>query len=354
MAQDFYRVLELDRKADDKAIKAAFRRLARKYHPDLNPNDKAAEAKFKEINNAHEVLSDPEKRKLYDQYGDNWDKVQAGGGDFGDGMNFGGGGLEDIFGAMFQNFGSTREAGRRQASVPPRDVVQPVDMTLEELDKGTKRTLTYQVDDACKSCSGTGQVRMRAAHDCPGCRGTGRVSGGLFGGAATCPECDGTGKTNFEKCPSCRGTAVSKTTKKVEVTIPAGISDGKKLRVPGRGGVGTTGKAGDLYVVIRELPHNQFKRVGEDLQTEVEVPFTTAALGGEISVPTLRGKVSMRIPELSQSGQTFRLAEQGMAKLKGGRSNLMVKIKLAMPKTLTAEQRELLRKLAALEVEHAR
>lgn len=350
MAQDFYRILEVDRKADDKAIKASFRRLARKFHPDLNPGDKAAETKFKEINNAYEVLSDPEKRKMYDQYGENWENVRSGG----EGYAYGGGGIEDIFGQMFENFGSTRNAQPRTQKIAPRDVVQQVEFTLEELDAGTKRTLTYQVEDACKSCNGTGQVRLRSTQECSQCRGSGMVSGGFFGGSSPCPGCEGTGKSAFEQCPSCRGTAVTRTTKKVEVTIPAGIPDGKKLRVPGRGGVGTNGKAGDLYVVVREIAHKQFRRSGEDLVTEVDVPFTTAALGGEIHVPTLRNSVSMRIPGLTQGGQTFRLAEQGMAKLKGGRSNLMVKVRIQMPTSLTDEQRELLQKLARIEVQHAR
>lgn len=350
MSKDYYKILEVDRNADEKAIKSAFRRLARKYHPDLNPGDKAAEARFKEINEANEVLSDPEKRKLFDQYGSNWEQAQHMGGD--PGAWGGGGGFEDIFSHLFQNFGST-SAPPQRTTVQPRDVTLTLDLTLEDLDKGTKRTVSYQVADACKSCDGRGKVKLRTQRDCPDCRGSGRTAGGLFGGQMACPSCQGTGKTNEDTCPSCRGSATVPTNKKVEVTIPAGITDGKKLRVPGRGGLGTNGRAGDLYIVIHELIHDQFRRVGEDLQTEVEIPFTLAALGGEIQVPTLRGSVKMRIPELTQSGQTFRLSEQGMQRLKGGRSNLMVRVKIMMPKSLTAEQRKLLQSFAATEVHHA-
>ncbi|MCE9559456.1 MAG: J domain-containing protein, partial [Armatimonadetes bacterium] len=329
MSKDYYKILELDKKVDDKAIKTSFRRLARKFHPDLNPNDKTAEARFKEINEAYEVLGDAEKRKLYDSYGSNWENAQR----MGD-QDFGGGGvggpdIGDMFSHIFHNFGGggpgVSQQPQRKPQVPPRDVEKVVEITLNEIDTGTKRTLTYQVPDVCKSCDGSGQVRVRTGRTCPTCRGQGQVRS-MLGFAQICDECGGSGQLNTENCPSCAGTGALPTTKKVEVTIPAGISNGKKLRVPGRGGLGSNGRAGDLYVIIKELPHPQFVRDGESLVTEIAVPYSTAVLGGEIRVPTLTGAITMTLKPLSQPGQKFRLGAQGIHKMKGGKGDLMVKI----------------------------
>ena len=311
MAKDYYQILGVTRGADEKEIKAAYRKLARKYHPDVNPNDKTAEAKFKEMSNAYEVIGDPEKRKLYDQYGSNWEHAQnhpgdmhgGGAADFGD-FNFGGGGAaESIFEHLFG--GGIKMGGGRGGmnfqdmdSMQPRDLEKVVEVSLEEIDSGTKRVLTYQTMDAHR------------IHD----------------GVSTVP-----------------------TTKKVEVKIPAGISDGKKLRVPGKGHAGHNGKAGDLYVVIKWATHPQFKPIGENLEVEVPVPYTTAALGGEIRVPTLRSAVTMKIPEGTQSGQTFRLGGQGIMKLNSSRGDLMAKIKITVPKRSTEREKQLLRELAELE-----
>ncbi|MFQ3588575.1 MAG: DnaJ C-terminal domain-containing protein [Fimbriimonadaceae bacterium] len=318
MAKDYYDLLGVSRTADEKEIKTAYRRLARKYHPDVNPNDKTAEAKFKEISEAYEVLSNPDKRRLYDQFGANYEAATrfggAGGSNGGYTNPFGGGpvgaeGFESIFEHLFGGFGrrggvagggfgvdtDPEEARLSQ----PRDVEKVIEIPLEEVDSGGRRTLTYQTMDA---------VRTRD------------------GSITTVP-----------------------TTRKVEVTIPAGITEGKKLRVPGKGAAGLRGRAGDLYVTIRWAPHPHFKPAGENLEVEVPVPFTTAALGGEVRVPTLRGSVTMKIPAGTQSGQTFRLAGQGIAKLSGSRSDLMVKVKITVPKTLTAEQRQLLAKFVETE-----
>ncbi len=327
MRKDYYQTLGVTKGADDKEIKAAYRKLARKYHPDVNPNKAEAEAKFKEISEAYTVLSDPEKRKMYDRFGSDWEAAHSGGGGYAGGPQPGGGGFdfgdagtgfESIFQQFFQGFGGeTPFGGMRQRGVPPRDVERQIDLTLEEIDSGTRRTLTFQADDACSQCNGTGQVRLANQQ-----------------GPAV--------------CPTCRGGATVPSPRRVEVKIPAGISDGKKLRVPGRGAKGANGKAGDLFVVVHEVPHPTFKRKGEDLEVEVAVPYTVAALGGEISVPTLRSKVSMRIPEGSQSGQVFRLASQGISKLSGGRGNLMARLKIMVPKKLTDRERKLLRELASL------
>lgn len=314
MAKDYYQILGVARGADEKEIKTAYRRLARKYHPDVNPNDKSAEAKFKEISEAHDVLGDPEKRKLYDQYGEHWEQ----GGHFQGGADpdfqyhvggAGSSGFESFFSQFFGGggFEETSHGRPRQGpgirfedfeSAQPRDVEKAIELPLEEIDTGTKRTLTYQTMDAQRTREGISTVP---------------------------------------------------TTKKVQVTIPPGIADGKKLRVPGKGAAGVNGKSGDLYLTIRWAPHSEFKPNGENLEVEVPVSFTIAALGGEISVPTLRSKLTMKIPEGTQSGQTFRLKGQGIARQGGARGDLMARVKITVPKRLTEEQRRLLQELATQE-----
>jgi len=306
MAKDYYKLLGVSKGADEKEIKATYRRLARKYHPDVNPNDKAAEAKFKEISEAYEVLGDADKRKLYDQYGDNWENASHFAGAGGDvDFNFGGGGgggFETIFEQFFRGgagqgggFGGFQDLDIAQ----PKDIEKAIEVSLEDIDSGCKRTLTYQTIDATRTINGVAQVP---------------------------------------------------TTKKVEITIPAGISDGKKLRVPGKGQAGVNGKAGDLYVIVKWAQHPQFIAKGDNLEVEVPVPFTDAALGGEVKIPTLRGKVSMKIPEGTQSGQTFRLAGQGVTKLNGGKSDLMARVKITVPKIASDAQKNLLKQLKELEV----
>lgn len=298
---DYYQILGVPRGAEEKDIKSAYRKLARKYHPDVNPGDKSAEARFKEASEAYEVLSDPEKKALYDQYGSNWEAVRnnPGAADFGGG-DFGGmGGFGSIFEQFFGGQGGSGgfrtqdfEAGQ------PRDVEREVEISLEDIDSGTSRTLTYQTMDA---------QRTR-------------------GDIATVP-----------------------TTKKVEVKIPAGIPDGKKLRVPSKGHAGVNGRAGDLYVVIRWARNDKFRMVGEHLESDVPVSYTIAALGGEIKIPTLRGVVSMKIPAGTQSGQAFRLSGQGISRMSGGRTDLMARIKVTVPKLLSEHERALLTELQTLE-----
>jgi chaperone protein DnaJ len=361
MAKDYYQTLGVSKGAEAKEIKSAYRKLARKFHPDVNPNDKTAEAKFKEVSEAYEVLSDTEKRKLYDTYGSNWEHAQnftggggGGAGDFQFRTNGGGAGFETIFEQIFTNMGHNQggvdmsDYGMHHQGIPPRDLEKPIELTLEEIDSGTKRSLTYQAMDACKTCDGFGSVQLRAPRTCSVCGGSGRTKG-MLGMAQVCQNCGGTGQSTMEACPTCKGTGTIPTTKKVEVKIPAGISEGKKLRVPGKGVVGSGGKAGDLYVIVRELPHAMFRRVGDNLEVDAEVPFTTAALGGEIRIHTLRGNVTMKIPEGSQSGQTFRLGGQGITKLGGKRGDLMAKLKITVPKKVSAEQRKLLEELAGLD-----
>jgi len=323
MAVDYYGTLGVSKRADEKEIKSAYRRLARKYHPDVNPNDPKSEARFKEVSQAYDVLKDPEKRKKYDQFGTNWDQMRGAGENFGDFQTHfgggGGGGFDTIFEQFFSNFGGEGPAGRiRMQSVGPSNVEKAIDVTLEEIDTGTKRTLTYSVNDACNQCRGTGAVRLdhgRARSTCPNCRGAGTVA----------------------------------STRKVEVKIPAGITDRKKLRVPGRGAKGANGKAGDLYVIVRESKHKKFQRIGEDTEVVVDVPYLTAVLGGKVTVETIRGSVSMKVPSGTQSGQVFRLSDQGIAKLGGGRGNLRARTKITVPKRLSKDERKMLEKIRTLQ-----
>jgi DnaJ-class molecular chaperone len=306
---DYYKILGVPRGADEKEIKSAYRKLARKYHPDVNPGDKSAENRFKEVSEANEVLSDPEKRKFYDQFGDNWEAAQNGhfnpgnpfqGNEAGDFQNINFGGMGG-FGTIFEQFFGGGQAGFRGHDFEagrPKDVEREIELSLEDIDKGTTRTLTYQTMDAQR----------------------------LKGEISTIP-----------------------TTKKVEVKIPPGIGDGKKLRVANKGHAGVNGRAGDLFVTVRWAKHDKIKVVGEHLEIDVPVSFVTAALGGEVKVPTLRNPITVKVPAGIQSGQTLRLAGQGISKLEGGRCDLMARIKITVPKHLTDAQKNLLEQFSKLE-----
>ncbi len=321
MAKDYYKILGVSKKADEKEIKTAYRSLARKYHPDVNPGNPEAEAKFKEISEAYAVLSDDEKRKMYDAYGSNCESVRgASGGHAGDvNFDFGqGSGFGDIFDQFFSGFGGGQGPFTNfRTQIPPTDMEYTVEVTLEEVDQGAKRSFTYQVEDVCDQCHGAGQVQL------------------IGGGAGFCPGCGGKGTIAVQR--------------RAEVKIPAGIREGKKLRVPGRGAKGSNGKTGDLYVLIKEKPHAQFKRIGDDLEVMVDVPYTTAALGGEVRVPSLRTTGKITIPESTQSGQKFRLKGRGLTKFSGGRGDLFARVRITVPKEIDDKQRKLLRELAALQ-----
>lgn len=321
--KDFYAVLGVPRTASEKEIRQAYRRLARQYHPDVNPGDKAAEARFKEINAAYEVLSDPEKRRKYDRYGDQWqyaDQIEEmqrrhGGARvfrFGDGqgVQFDIGDLGDLggLGNIFESFfGGGRRGPRRGASIEQR-----VEITLEEAFRGTTRTLQLALEEQCPTCGGHGEIA-----------------------GATCHVCQGQG-------------AVLKP-RRIEVKIPAGVETGSRVRVAGEGQPGIAGgPRGDLYLTVQVRPHERFERKGADLYTEVEVPLTDAVLGAEAEVPTLTGKVALKVPPLTQNGKVFRLAHLGMPRLHGGdRGHLYVRLKVRLPEKISEKERRLFEQLRA-------
>lgn len=341
---DYYEVLGISRDADDKAIKQAYRKLARKYHPDVNPNNKQAEEKFKQVSEAYEVLSDPEKRKLYDRWGSNWENASKVGENFSnvrDGFRFdfnAPGGFESVFETFFG--GGVGE----QLRVVPHDIEQSIELTLDEIDRGTTRSFTFMVDDPCKTCEGRGHVKSSSRKACQNCGGSGQVRG-FLGISQACPVCGGQGSSEYVTCPTCSGRGTLPTTRRVEVKIPAGIKNGARLRVAGQGAGGSNGRRGDLYVVIKERAHPIFKRKGDNLETEIEIDYLTATLGGSVKVKTLRGSVDMKVPPGTQSGQSFRLTGQGLSKMGGGRGNLVVKAKITVPKTLSSEEKSLLEKI---------
>ena len=333
--KDYYRILGVDRNADDKTIKSAYRKLARKYHPDVN---KGKDDRFKEISEAYEVLSDPEKRRRYDTLGPDWQRYaqqgapggQPGGGfhvEYGDAGDFSdffrtifgdmggrasgrGGGFEDILGDAFQRGGAR---GRRRG----QDVQANVDISLEEAFGGTRKTFALELEEPCGTCQGSGNV----------------------GG---------------KPCTTCHGTGWQRGRREVDVRIPAGVRTGQKVRVSGEGGGGSAGR-GDLYLVVSVAPHPQFERKGDDLTLSLPITAPEAALGATIEVPTLRGKVSMKVPPSTSSGRTFRLRGYGMPRLKGGGAgDQLVTVKIVMPAELTPAEREMYERLKALRADSPR
>ncbi len=318
--KDYYAILGVGRNATDKDVKQAYRKLARQYHPDVNPGDKSAEAKFKEINEAHEVLSDPEKRKKYDQYGDKWQYAdqfaQAGRQQASWGFPPGGGGtrveFEDLgaagFGDIFESVLGGVGGRRGRRAQRGRDLEYPVEVSLDEAYHGATRMLETQVEEPCPSCHGEG---------CPSCGGMGRVVR-----------------------PS-----------RIEVKIPAGVNDGSRVRIAGKGGQGYGGgAAGDLYLLVSLRPDSRFQRTGDDLHSEVPVTLFDAILGGEVRVPTIEGKrLALKIPPETQNGKVFRLAGQGMPRLGGSvRGDLYAKVRVVLPTRLSEREKQLFQELKTL------
>ena len=324
-AKDYYETLGVKRDATDKDIKQAYRKLARKYHPDVNPGDKAAEEKFKGINAAYEVLSDPEKRSKYDRFGENWqyadqfadwqqpygDFSRSGGGttfDFSD--LFGGGGGGGVFDGIFRGFGGRATSRRPRRG---RDLEHPIEVTLEEAYHGSSRIIEMQSESVCQICNGKGALEN-----------------------APCYTCGGSGRVLRPQ--------------RLEVKIPAGVKDGSRIRMAGKGGPGSTGgSSGDLYLIVSVKPHRQFQRKDGDLHVDVDVPLEDALLGGEVNVPTLKGKVALKIPPETQNGKVFRLAGQGMPKMGNDKKgDLYAKVRVVLPTKLTDGERELFQEFRKL------
>ncbi len=325
--KNYYDLLGLKKSASDKEIKQAYRRLARQLHPDVNPGNKTAEAKFKEINAAYEVLSDTTKRQKYDKYGDKWqyadqmeqaEREQAQYQGF-QGFSPGGGSyrysgnVEDMDGIFEELFGGRgRGAGRRAQPQRGQDMETTAEVTLEEAYAGTQRTISLQVEEPCAACKGTGRIQNLP-------------------------------------CSVCRGAGVVANIKRIEVKIPAGVTTGSRVRVAGKGQPGYGGGSGDLYLNITVRPHATIERQGDDLHVSVPVPLTVAALGGEVQVPTPKGKLALKIPAETQNGRVFRLAGQGMPHLgRPTKGDLLAKVNVVLPTGLTEKERELFRQLGEI------
>jgi molecular chaperone DnaJ len=353
--RDYYEVLGVDRNIGEEDLKRAYRKLAVKYHPDKNPGDHEAEEKFKELGEAYEALSDPNKRAAYDRYGHAafQNGMGGGGGGFHDPFDlfkevFSGGGGGGVFEQFFGGGGGVDSSGRQRGS----DLRYDLQITLEEAAKGCEKEIEIRKLDACEPCTGSGAQKGSKAVTCPTCRGRGQVvaSRGFFQVAQTCPACHGSGRIIEKPCPSCQGEGRVEKTSRVKIKIPAGIDSDSRLRSTGGGEAGLRGGAsGDLYVVVHIKEHEVFTRNGMDLACEVPIPFTTAALGGEIRVPTLDGAVSLKIPAGTQSGSTFRIRGLGMPALQGlAKGDILTYVQVEVPTRLDSAQREALERFAEL------
>lgn len=356
--RDYYEVLGVDKGADDAAIKKAYRVLAKKYHPDMNPNDKEAEAKFKEVNEAYAVLSDPEKKSQYDRFGHAAFEAGSGGaGGFGGFGGFGDfGDLGDIFGSFFGGgFGGSSSA-RRNAPQRGEDVGATVTISFEEAAFGVKRDVTYNRVQKCPDCSGSGAEKGSSPETCGACGGSGqrrvtqRMGGMQFQSTVTCDACRGKGKIIKNPCSNCRGTGYIRVTKKLEVSIPAGIDDGGRIALRGQGCDGRNGgPTGDLILTVRVKRHNVFEREGYHIYCEVPVTISEATLGAEITVPTLEGNEKYTIPEGTQHGTQFTLKGKGIPYINnsGKRGDLIFAVNVEVPRGLSEKQKELLREFAS-------
>lgn len=358
--RDFYEVLGVSKNASESEIKKAFKKKAKEYHPDLNKDNPAAAEKFKEVNEAYEVLSDPNKKAQYDQFGHAaFAGANMGGqGGFSQGFDFGGGGFDSIF-DMFFNGGERRRT--RPTAERGSDLRYDLEITFEEAAFGKTTELNIQRTENCTECHGTGAAKGTSPEDCPNCKGTGYVQetqNTLFGhmvNTHVCSRCQGTGKIVKNPCPSCKGTGRKKTRHKIRVKIPAGVSEGSRIRVAGAGEAGIRGgENGDLYVYIYVKKHKIFQRDENDVICEVPISFVQASLGDKIEVPTLDGKVEMVVPAGTQSGTILRLKGKGIPYLRGeGRGDQHVIVKVLTPQKLTQKQKNLLKEFGELSGENA-
>ena len=349
--RDYYETLGVNRDADEDTIKKAYRKLAMKYHPDRNPDSKESEEKFKEAKEAYEMLSDSQKRGAYDRFGHAGVDPQAG---MNPGAGFGSGSFADAFGDIFGDiFGGARGgAGGRSGVYRGADLRYNLEITLEQAAFGTDTKIRIPTAESCEPCKGTGAKPGTTAKTCGTCAGQGqvRVSQGFFSLQQTCPTCHGTGKVIPEPCVTCHGAGRVKTHKTLSVKIPAGVDEGDRIRLAGEGEPGQgKGPSGDLYVQLSLKPHGVFQRDAADLHCEMPVSFATAALGGEIEIPTLEGAAKIKIPSETQSGKTFRLRGKGIKPIRASvHGDLFCHVVIETPVNLTDRQRELLREFEAL------
>jgi len=381
---DYYETLKVDRKASSDEIKKSYRRLARKYHPDLNPGDKAAEDRFKKLQEAYDVLSEPKKRQMYDQqgfYSDSGFAAGAGAPPQGNGMGFSGfdfsdyfaqsqggprssqsgrpdtessGRFRDLFSQFFKGNAEAEEAPTAQ---PGSDLEYALDIDFWQAIRGTQIRLGISHQEVCETCHGTKTAPGGGAIKCPQCEGTGNVSqmAGSMKFNLTCPRCGGTGKLQ-SVCPTCHGDGRVLRTETVEVRIPPGAQNGSRLRVAGKGNAGTMGMPpGDLYITLRVEPHPVFQRDGDNIEIRVPITVTEAGLGAKVEVPTIDGRALLKIPPGTQNGQKFRLREKGVLNSrKGTHGDQIVEVSLVAPKVQDERTKEILRELAQLHPEDPR
>ena len=349
--RDYYTILGLARDATEEDLKKSYRKLAMKHHPDRYPDDNASEEKFKEAKEAYEVLSDPSKRAAYDQFGHAGVNPSMGGGRPGGPEGFGG--FADAFGDIFgEIFGQQGRGGGGSGVYRGADLRYNLEMSLEDAARGTEVKIRIPAMEACETCKGTGAKPGTQAKTCGTCGGRGevRVSQGFFSIQQTCPTCRGTGKVIPEPCTTCHGAGRIKKHKTLSVKIPAGVDTDDRIRLTGEGEAGVNGgPSGDLYVVVNLKPHAVFQRDGADLHCEMPISFATAALGGELEIPTLDGHATIKIPIETQSGQTFRLRNKGIRPVRGSvQGDLFCHVAIETPVKLTSRQKELLREFEAI------
>ena len=354
--RDYYEVLGVSRGASEDEIKKAYKKMARKYHPDLNPGDKTAEEKFKEVNEAYEVLSDADKKARYDQYGHAGVDPNFGAGGFGGGFDgsFDFGDLGDIFGSFFGGgFGGGR---RTNPNAPQRgeSIRMSLAISFEEAAFGCEKAVTVERYETCDTCHGNGCAPGTSPEVCPDCHGTGTVQVrrqtpmGVFATSSPCPKCGGKGRIIHQPCKDCRGSGMVRKKKTIQASIPAGIDNGQTISIRGQGNAGKNGgPAGDLLITITVRPHELFRREGTSVLCEAPITFTQAVLGAELEIPTIDGKVKYTLPEGTQSGTTFRLKGKGIPSINGrGRGDQYVTVYIETPKNLNKEQEEALKKFA--------
>lgn len=355
--RDYYEVLGVAKTASEDEIKSAYRKLAKKYHPDLNPGNAEAEAKFKEVNEAYGVLSDADKRAKYDQYGTADPQAGFGGGGFSGGFGgFGGfgsggfsGGFEDIFENIFGGFTGSRRSNN--APEQGRDLRVDMELTFEEAAFGAKKEINLTREESCDECGGSGAAKGTTAEVCQACHGSGQVRTtqntvfGSFSSTQQCTACHGTGRIIRTPCKKCGGKGRIRRARRISINVPAGIDNGQAITLRGEGEQGKRGgAAGDLYVYFSVKPHKLFKRRGNDIYLEVAVSFANAALGAEITVPTLEDSIKYKIPEGTQPGTVFRIRGKGIKRLGGNdRGDMYITVGVEIPRRLSSKQKELLR-----------